>query len=195
MQSNSLGHKSGGGLVSSGRRRFVAGLGAALAAPLITLPGATHAMDASRTLHFLNTHTNEVLEVTYAVAGRYVASALENARHFLRDFRNGAMHDIDPALLDQLHRLAAATSTRAPFEVISGYRSPETNAMLQKQGHGVATNSLHLQGRAIDIRLADVSLEDLRDAALSMRAGGVGYYPSAESNFVHVDTGRVRTWG
>jgi uncharacterized protein YcbK (DUF882 family) len=151
-------------------------------------------MDASRTLHFLNTHTNEALEVTYAVAGRYVAPALESVRHFLRDFRNGATHDIDPALLDQLHRLAAATSTRAPFEVISGYRSPETNAMLQKQGHGVATNSLHLQGRAIDIRLADVSLEDLRDAALSMHAGGVGYYPSAESNFVHIDTGRVRAW-
>jgi uncharacterized protein YcbK (DUF882 family) len=173
---------------------LVAGLGAALAAPLITLPRAACAMDASRTVHFLNTHTNEALEVTYAVAGRYVASALESVRYFLRDFRNGAMHAIDPALLDQLHRLAAATSTRAPFEVISGYRSPETNAMLQKQGHGVATNSLHLQGRAIDIRLADVSLEDLRDAALSMRAGGVGYYPSAESNFVHIDTGRVRTW-
>ena len=165
-----------------------------LAAPLITLPGTVRAADGSRTIHFLHTHTDEVLEVTYAVAGRYVASALENVRHFLRDFRNGAMHDIDPALLDQLHRLAAATSTRAPFEVISGYRSPETNAMLQKQGHGVATNSLHLQGRAIDIRLADVSLGDLRDAALSMRAGGVGYYPSAESNFVHIDTGRVRTW-
>ena len=195
MQSSVFDHKRGGAPVSSGRRRFVAGLGAALAAPLITLPGTARAMEVSRTLHFLHTHTDEVLEVTYAVAGRYVASALENVRHFLRDFRNGAMHDIDPALLDQLYRLAAATSTRAPFEVISGYRSPETNAMLQKQGHGVATNSLHLQGRAIDIRLADVSLEDLRDAALSMRAGGVGYYPSAESNFVHVDTGRVRTWG
>jgi len=194
MQASFAGRKSRCVLVCSGRRRFVAGLGAVLAAPLVTLPGGARAADASRTLHFLHTHTNEVLEVTYAVADRYVTSALENVRHFLRDFRNGAMHDIDPALLDQLHRLAAATSTKAPFEVISGYRSPETNAMLQKQGHAVATNSLHLQGRAIDIRLADVSLEDLRDAALSMRAGGVGYYPSAESNFVHVDTGRVRTW-
>jgi uncharacterized protein YcbK (DUF882 family) len=194
MQSSLVGRKSRGVLACSGRRRFVAGLGAALAAPLITLPRAARAADATQTLHFLHTHTNEVLEVTYAVAGRYVASALENVRHFLRDFRNGAMHDIDPALLDQLHRLAAATCTKAPFEVISGYRSPETNTMLQKQGHGVATNSLHLQGRAIDIRLADVTLEDLRDAALSMRAGGVGYYPSAESNFVHIDTGRVRTW-
>jgi uncharacterized protein YcbK (DUF882 family) len=194
MQSNFVGRESRGGLVSSARRRFVGGLGAMLAAPLITVPGTVRAAEGSRTIHFLHTHTNEVLEVTYAVAGRYVASALENVQHFLRDFRNGAMHEIDPALLDQLHRLAAATSTKAPFEVISGYRSPETNAMLQKQGHGVATNSLHLQGRAIDIRLADVALEDLRDAARSMRAGGVGYYPSADSNFVHIDTGRVRIW-
>jgi uncharacterized protein YcbK (DUF882 family) len=183
-----------GGSPSAGRRRFVTGLGAAVAAPFIVLPRRAGATEGSRTLQFLHTHTNETLEITYAVAGRYVSNALATVRHFLRDFRNGAMHDIDPALLDQLHRLASATSTRTPFEVISGYRSPETNAMLQKQGHGVASHSLHLQGRAIDVRLADVSLEDLRDAALSMRAGGVGYYPSADSNFVHIDTGRVRTW-
>jgi uncharacterized protein YcbK (DUF882 family) len=88
----------------------------------------------------------------------------------------------------------AATGTRAPFQVISGYRSPATNAMLRREGHGVASSSLHLQGQAIDIRLADVALADLRDAALSLHAGGVGYYPSADSNFVHVDTGAVRRW-
>ena len=113
---------------------------------------------------------------------------------FLRDFRNGATHAIDPGLLDQLNALAAATATRAPFQVISGYRSPATNEMLRRAGHGVATGSLHLQGQAIDIRLADVELTDLRDAALSLRAGGVGYYPSADSDFVHIDTGRVRRW-
>ena len=194
MQSNSIELQPGNAPGSPERRRFVTGLGAALAAPFIAFPLRAGATEAPRTLQFLHTHTNEALEITYAVAGRYVSTALETVRHFLRDFRNGAMHDIDPALLDQLHRLAAATSTRAPFEVISGYRSPETNAMLQRQGHGVASNSLHLQGRAIDIRLADVALEDLRDAALSMRAGGVGYYPSTDSNFVHIDTGRVRRW-
>src|SRR5215471_7176156 len=93
MQSSFVGRQSRGVLVCSGRRRFVAGLGAVLAAPLVTLPGAARAADASQTLHFLHTHTNEVLEINYAVAGRYVASAMENVRHFLRDFRNGAMHD------------------------------------------------------------------------------------------------------
>lgn len=139
-------------------------------------------------------HTGESLALTYAVGDQYVAGALDQIRHFLRDFRNGATHAIDPGLLDQLHLLAATTATRAPFQVISGYRSPETNAMLRREGHGVAAQSLHLQGQAIDMRLADIALADLRDAALSLRAGGVGYYPSAESDFIHIDTGRVRRW-
>ena len=95
-------------------------------------------------------------------------------------------------LLDQLHALATVTGSRAPFEVISGYRSPATNASLRAKSGGVAVHSLHLEGRAIDIRLADVSLADLRDAAISLQAGGVGFYP--QSRFVHVDTGRVRRW-
>ena len=179
---------------STGRRRFVAGFGAALVTPLIGIPRIARAADAPRTLHFLSLHTGETLELTYAAGGRYIAAALGGIRHFLRDFRNGATHEIDPALLDQLHRLAAVTATREPFQVISGYRSPATNEMLRREGHGVASHSLHLEGRAIDIRLSDVKLADLRDAALSLRAGGVGYYPSADSDFVHIDTGRVRFW-
>jgi uncharacterized protein YcbK (DUF882 family) len=166
----------------------------ALAAPMICVPRRASAAEAPRLLRFEHTHTGEQLALTYAAGGRYVDAALDAIRHFLRDFRNGATHAIDPGLLDQLHRLAAVTATRAPFQVISGYRSPATNEMLRRGGHGVAAHSLHLQGRAIDIRLADVPLVDLREAALSLRAGGVGYYPSAESEFVHIDTGRVRWW-
>jgi len=178
----------------AGRRRAMARVCAVLAAPMLALPRRVRAAGSPRLLRFEHTHTGESLSLAYAVGERYVATALDGIRHFLRDFRNGAMHDIDPGLLDQLHLLADVTGTRAPFQVISGYRSPETNQMLRREGHGVAAHSLHLEGRAIDIRLADVPLTDLRDAALSLRAGGVGYYPSQDSNFVHVDTGRVRRW-
>jgi len=177
-----------------GRRRLVAGVCIALATPMLCLPRRARADVAPRSLSFEHTHTGERLALTYAVGDQYVAGALDVIRQFLRDFRNGATHAIDPDLLDQLHRLAATTATRAPFQVISAYRSPETNAMLRREGHGVAAQSLHLKGQAIDIRLADVALADLRDAALSLRAGGVGYYPSSGSDFVHVDTGRVRRW-
>jgi uncharacterized protein YcbK (DUF882 family) len=176
------------------RRRLVAGVCIALAAPMLCLPRRARADAPPRALRFEHTHTGEQLALTYAVGDQYVAGALDLIRHFLRDFRNGATHAIDPGLLDQLYLLSAVTATRSPFQVISAYRSPETNAMLRREGHGVAAQSLHLQGQAIDIRLADIALSDLRDAALSLRAGGVGYYPSAESEFVHVDTGRVRRW-
>jgi uncharacterized protein YcbK (DUF882 family) len=102
------------------------------------------------------------------------------------------VHPIDPALLDLLHGVRSATGSRAPFQIISGYRSPATNHRLQQASTGVATHSLHMDGRAIDVRLADVTLPRLRRAASAARAGGVGYYP--ESGFVHLDTGRVRYW-
>jgi uncharacterized protein YcbK (DUF882 family) len=180
--------------LNPGRRRVVAGLCAVLAAPMLCLPRRAGAVTAPRALRFENTHTGESLTLTYAMSATYVTAALDGIRHFLRDFRTGTAHDIDPALLDQLHLLSEVTGTHAPFQVICGYRSPETNQMLQREGHGVATHSLHLEGRAIDIRLSDTSLADLHDAALSLRAGGVGYYPSAANNFVHIDTGRVRRW-
>ena len=112
--------------------------------------------------------------------------------HLLRDFRTGGVGSIDPGLLDLLHELAAITGSQRAFHVISGYRSPATNQTLRQNSSGVASGSLHLRGQAIDIRLADVPLATLRDAARSMRSGGVGYY--AASDFVHVDTGRVRSW-
>jgi uncharacterized protein YcbK (DUF882 family) len=176
------------------RRRVLAWGAALVAAPMLAVSRRSRAGTPPRQLAFENLHTGEKLALVYAMGDRYLASALGAVRQFLRDFRNGETHAIDPALLDQLHTLAAVTATQAPFQVISGYRSPATNAMLHREGHAVATASLHLKGQAIDIRLADVALPHLRDAALSLRAGGVGYYPAADSNFVHIDTGRIRRW-
>jgi uncharacterized protein YcbK (DUF882 family) len=145
-----------------------------------------------QTLSFRHTHTGEVLSLAYAAGDSYLADALARVSWFLRDFRNGESKAIDPQLLDQLHTLCVVTGTKAPYEVISGYRSPATNEMLHRRGGGVATHSLHLEGRAIDVRLPDLPLADFRDAAISLRSGGVGFY--AQSQFVHVDTGPVRRW-
>jgi uncharacterized protein YcbK (DUF882 family) len=143
-------------------------------------------------LSFFHTHTSERLTLPYFADGGYIPVSLARLERFLRDFRTGEEHAIDPALFDLLHGLQQATRTKAPFQVISAYRSPATNAMLRAEGGGVAKGSLHLQGRAIDVRLGDVSSAVLRDAARELGRGGVGYY--RRSDFVHVDTGRVRTW-
>jgi uncharacterized protein YcbK (DUF882 family) len=161
--------------------------------PILVLPREVFAQTAgNRALSFIHTHTGERLAVEYFGRGRYVPDALSAIDYFLRDFRSGDVHPIDPRLLDLLSTLTDLTGSVRPFQVISGYRSPATNEMLRLRGEGVAARSLHMQGRAIDIRLADVPLVKLRTAALSVRGGGVGYYPA--SDFVHVDTGRVRTW-
>ena len=174
------------------RRRFVATLAGAL--PILAVPRGVWARSTTmvRALDFSHTHTGERLSVEYFSSGMYVPDALHTVNHFLRDFRTGDVHPIDPGLLDLLHHLTDLTGSAKPFQVISGYRSPATNEMLRHHSDGVASGSLHMQGKAIDIRLADVPLAALRDAALVARRGGVGYYPA--SDFVHVDTGRVRTW-
>lgn len=173
------------------RRQF--GITLAACMPAIAVAGRVEAaVTGPRELRFLHTHTGERLAVEYAGLDGYLPDALATVNHFLRDFRTGDVHDIDPSLLDLLHRLTTLTGSNRPFEVISGYRSPATNAQLRLRSEGVASSSLHMVGQAIDIRLGDVPLAALRSAALSARGGGVGYYPS--SNFVHVDTGRVRFW-
>ena len=165
----------------------------ATAAPLLAVPGAALAAVTPRVLTFAHLHTAERLTIAYSDGLRYLPSALGEINHLLRDFRTGDVHAIDPKLLDLLHALHGATGSTRPFEIISGYRSPHTNTMLRRTGGGgVASASLHMRGQAIDIRLSDVPLAALRDAAQSLARGGVGYYPS--SNFVHVDTGRVRRW-
>lgn len=173
---------------SPARRRFVCGLGAGA---LLSVPVRAQA-DEVRSLAFDHLHTGEKLVVDYVVGGVYVAPALASVNRLLRDFRTGDVAVIDTALLDLLHRLRELTSSRRPFQIISGYRSPVTNAALHQRSSGVASGSLHMLGQAIDIRLADVPLATLRDAARAMGAGGVGYYPA--SDFLHVDTGRVRSW-
>ena len=150
----------------------------------------------SRALAFNHTHTHERISLVYAVDGAYVPDALTNLNRFLRDHYSGTVGNMDPKLFDLLHqvRLALGGKSLSAFEVISGYRCPETNGHLRNsRGGGVAKRSLHMEGKAIDVRIPGVPLTELRDAALSLQAGGVGYYPHEQ--FVHIDTGRVRTWG
>jgi len=145
-----------------------------------------------RALAFYHTHTGERLRVTYAANGSYLADALDEINHFLRDFRTGDVHPIDPQLLDILYELKQRAGGQGTFEIISAYRSPKTNEMLRSRSDGVAQRSLHMEGKAMDVRLVGARLDLLRDQALALEAGGVGYYP--ESEFIHVDTGRVRRW-
>ena len=131
--------------------------------------------------------------MTYAENGAHIPEALDEISHFLRDFRTGDVHPVDPGLLDVLHHLRERAGGRGTFEIISAYRSPRTNEMLRRTGGGgVAKRSLHMEGKAIDVRLTSVRTKRLREEALAMSAGGVGFYP--DSDFVHVDTGRVRQW-
>jgi uncharacterized protein YcbK (DUF882 family) len=147
----------------------------------------------ARRLGFKHLHTGEALDVAYWENGAYVPDALASVNHVLRDWRTNQVHAIEPKLLDLLTALQTKLGKTERFEVICGYRSPATNAMLHERSGEVATHSLHLVGQAIDIHLPGVELASLRDAAQSLQLGGVGYYP--ESDFVHVDIGRVRHWG
>jgi uncharacterized protein YcbK (DUF882 family) len=174
------------------RRQALTTFAAAGAAALLPSGLRAAPRTASRALRFQHLHTGEALTVEYCTAGAYVPDALAAIDTLLRDFRTGDVRAIDPALLDLLFELRARTGSARPYEVISGYRSPKTNAALRRRSHGVAGGSLHMEGRAIDIRVGDVRLRALRESALRLGRGGVGYYPA--SNFVHVDTGRVRTW-
>lgn len=143
---------------------------------------------------FRNTHTGESFSGPYRVGNKYLPDAFEDINNVLRDFRTGEVFPIDPRVMDILCSVKLQTGSSKPFQVLSGYRSPKTNAMLRgvSSHTGVAKNSLHLTGQAIDIRLPGVKLADLRDVGYKLKAGGVGYYP--KSDFVHMDTGRVRHW-
>ena len=164
--------------------KSLAGATAITAMPVLAAP--------MRKLSFYHTHTHKNLSVVYAEKGEYVATALDQINEFLADFRTGGVETIDPALLDLIYDIHEYLGSKAPYQVISAYRSPETNAMLRSGSSGVAKKSQHLLGNAIDVRLSDVQTTKLRDAALAMKRGGVGYYK--ESDFVHIDTGRVRRW-
>ena len=147
---------------------------------------------AQRWLKLHNIHTQEKLEAVYYEKGEYVPDAVQALDKVLRDYRTGDVYSMHPDLFDTLADLAQKTETKSHFQVISGYRSPKTNAMLHERSGQVAKRSLHMDGKAIDIYLEDVALDRVRAAALDLGRGGVGYYPT--SNFVHVDVGPVRRW-
>jgi uncharacterized protein YcbK (DUF882 family) len=142
-------------------------------------------------LSFFHTHTGESLEILHT-PGQCYGAIHQEINSFLRDFRTEEVHPIDPALLDILCEIQSHTGSRGTIEVISGYRSEKTNAYLRSRSGGVASHSLHMNGRAIDVRIRDLPTRHLRTAATNMRRGGVGYY--AKSDFVHLDTGLFRTW-
>lgn len=173
------------------RRRFLQ-VTAAATGLLIAPAYASPDRGGPRILSLRHLHTGERITRTYWAEGAYIDEALTDIAHLLRDHRSNQMHPIDPALLDTLHRLQNRVESQRPFEIISGYRSPKTNTLLRSRSSGVARKSLHMQGKAIDLRLPGFDLNRLRKAALSLKAGGVGYYP--KSNFLHLDTGRVRHW-
>lgn len=177
------------------RRRLLlaaAGAGSFCAFPMVAR-ATTLGSGIQRDLAMDHTHTREQIELTYAVGRRYLPEALDGLNHFLRDHYSGHVGTMDPGLYDIMYALTRSLKVRSPYEIISGFRSPQTNERLRARGGGgVAKRSLHMDGKAVDLRIPGVPLKELRDAALDLQAGGVGYYPG--SNFVHVDTGRVRSW-
>ncbi|ETX01324.1 MAG: hypothetical protein ETSY1_07785 [Candidatus Entotheonella factor] len=146
-----------------------------------------------RFLDLYNTHTDERLKAVYWADGNYIPEVLSHMNQLLRDHRTDEVTSIAPALLDFLHAIGQRVEARYPFHIVSGYRSPATNASLRKRSKGVAKHSRHMYGQAIDFYLPGCDLAVVRRAAVKARRGGVGYYP--RSNFIHVDTGRVRAWG
>lgn len=158
---------------------------------IVVLPLMAAGGDA-RTLSFYHTHTGEELVVTYYENGDYLEPAMQQLRIFLADWRDGKQHDLDPAVMDILWQIQVELGHAGTWEVISAYRSPETNTMLNKRSNGVAKRSQHVQGKAIDVRMRGEDSKKLHQIALELKLGGVGYYE--QSDFIHVDTGRVRRW-
>ena len=173
------------------RRSLFKAAGSLIPLAMLPLPALARIRDV-RQLSFYHMHTDEKLDVVYAENGAYIPEALTEVNHLLRDFRNDEVHPIDPRLLDLLHAVRKRTGSDGHFEVLSGFRSPATNDMLRHMSTGVARNSMHLRGQAIDVRLTGAGSDDVRRVAIAMARGGVGYYP--DSDFVHLDTGPFRTW-
>lgn len=185
-------------------RRSFLGIGAATLGGVLIPALSTPASAASfkggvigkgaRRIAFRNAHTGESFSGVYRVGDKYLPDAFSQINTVMRDFRTNQVYPMDPRVLDIIYTVHRMTGQRAPFEILSGYRSPKTNQMLRGKSRrsGVAKKSLHMQGKAIDLNIKDFSTKRLRDIAASLRAGGVGYYP--RSNFVHIDSGDVRTW-
>ncbi|MGZ9096747.1 MAG: YcbK family protein [Micavibrio sp.] len=178
------------GLLKSGLIALGTGMASTIAAP--AMAAMRMPTVGSYKISFRNSHTGESFTGVYRVGTKYLPDAFKQINHVLRDFRTGEEYPIDPRSIDILYMLQSKTGTKNQIEILSGYRSPRTNSMLRNASGGVARNSLHMVGQAIDLRMADFSTRRLRDVAIDLRAGGVGFYPG--SNFVHVDSGKVRHW-
>ena len=175
------------------RRRLLALGGAVLGVSLLPLPAlATLSTPRPRILTLSNLNTGESLKAEFFDGKGYIKEELTRLNHFFRDYRANKMTSIDPGLFDQLYRLQVLLGSHKPVQLISGYRAVDTNEEMRAHRRGVAKKSYHTKGQAMDFHIEGVALNQVRKAALSMRAGGVGYYP--RSNFVHIDTGPVRTW-
>jgi uncharacterized protein YcbK (DUF882 family) len=176
------------------RRGFLTRLGLAATSALLVPSAHAFARNLSkdRKLIFHNMNTHEELSIICCPQQHYDRKVLLQFNRFLRDHRTDQVHSMDPGLIDLLYAISIFTESRGVFKVISGYRSPETNQMLRVMSHGVAEHSLHIQGKAIDLRMDDLETRAIQRVALALQQGGVGYYP--RSDFVHLDTGRVRSW-
>jgi uncharacterized protein YcbK (DUF882 family) len=176
------------------RRGFLRAAALTASGVVVSTPAmASLVAKKERRLSFYNKHTGEMVRVVYwAPDTGYIGQSLAEVSYVLRDHRTDEVKAIDPGLLDQMYTLQLQLKPQQPLHVISAYRSPATNAMLRKHSHRVAKHSLHMQGKAVDIRMPDRRVSDLYRAALSLKAGGVGYYP--RSKFIHIDTGALRTW-
>ncbi len=173
-------------------RRCFLKLGIFSATPILFPCSSLASLNGERSLSFYNTHTGESLKTAYWDRGGYIPEALAEINHILRDYRINEVKPIDFYLLDMLFAIRQELEPRNPFRIISGYRSPETNALLRKWNRGVDKNSFHIYGQAADFRIPGFELSSIRQVALGLRKGGVGYYP--HSDFVHVDVGRFRYW-
>lgn len=179
-------------------RRCFLNYGVILAAtcltPHVTLarPYQNRSRVSEKVLALYNTQTGENLTTVYWAQGDYVGEAIADINHIFRDHRANAIRSIDLDLLDLLYAIQQKLDSHEPFHVISGYRTPATNALLRRRSKRVSKHSLHMQGKAVDISLPGYDAQTIRRVALSLNRGGVGYYPY--SNFIHIDTGPVRSW-
>lgn len=159
--------------------------------PAITVPASAA---SERSLYLYYTHTKETARITFKRNGRYVKSGLDELNWFLRDWRRDEPTDMDPALFDLIWEVYQGTGTDKPIHVVSAYRAPQTNAMLAANSSGVADNSQHIRGKALDFYIPGVPVSRIRELGFRIQGGGVGYYPRSNSPFVHLDTGSVRAW-
>lgn len=194
-------HTSGDSATIVSRRKFL-GLSAmalgALSASSLWHPASAamrapaNAAEGARRISFRNSHTGEIFSGSYRVGDKYLPDAFDHINVVLRDFRTNELFPIDPRVIDIIYTVHQMSGQDEPFEILSGYRCPKTNAGLRSHSEGVAKNSLHMTGQAIDLRLPGFDTKQVRKLAMSLKAGGVGYY--AKSNFVHMDSGDVRAW-